>query len=73
MTTHFDQANGTKSPSNVQRESNVHSKKGATRVKPNQHCVHQYNKRTLRRHGLFGRVAVQKQYLSARHRKNRFL
>ena len=30
-------------------------------------------KRTLRRHGLFGRVAVRKPYLSSRHRKNRFL
>ena len=30
-------------------------------------------KRTLRRHGLFGRVAVRKPFLSFRHRKNRFL
>ena len=30
-------------------------------------------KRTLRRHGLFGRVAVRKPFLSLRHRNNRFM
>ena len=43
-TTHFEQANGKTSRSNLPRDSNVDCKTGTSGVQPNSRCVHQHSK-----------------------------